>query len=262
VFSFTGPVVENRLWLLDYGLACLLAVAMATLYFSRLGSLSIINVLVFLTLNQLFAFVLVKMGHELWFTSFDNRQKAYALFIILTNSILLYFLLAHNYALLTGQSVSSKVAKLFKATYWLFYMLAIFKTYELAFNGRFLSFPVAEFLLPVSGLFGLLLCGWLHKQLFVFKTLDLNGVYGRWLARIMLLGMAALLFNETNAFLHARDFVMAHPQFWDRLPIALLYTFNNGQLLEWTAEIMLLSLPYCSLIRQTSSHARPNRRSP
>ena len=57
-------------------------------------------------------------------------------------------------------------------------------------------------------------------------------------------GVVALLWGETSAFLHARDFVMVHPGLREGLPLALFYTFKNAQLMTWVAVVMLMSLPY------------------
>jgi exo-beta-1,3-glucanase (GH17 family) len=247
VFPFSGQVVENPHWSKHFGFSCLLGVVIAAYYFRKLKFLPLPQLLMFLTLNQLFTLALVSMAQVLISTSYENWQKLYALGMMLVNTGLLVLLVPRIFRVLARLPVSNRLAKLFKAAYLGVYLLALYNTYDLAFNGRYLSFPTEQFTLPALGVAGLLLAGWFARQPVFAGVAELTGGHDRWLVGLMAFGVAALLIGETNAFLHARDFVMLHPGFWNGLPLALLYTLRNGQLIEWVLVVAVLSLPFWRL---------------
>ncbi|MGZ5011403.1 MAG: exo-beta-1,3-glucanase, partial [Methylobacter sp.] len=57
-------------------------------------------------------------------------------------------------------------------------------------------------------------------------------------------GVIALIFGETKAFMDGHDFILEHPDFYEGLPFALSYTLYNQQLLAWLLCLCILSVPF------------------
>jgi peptidoglycan/LPS O-acetylase OafA/YrhL len=83
--------------------------------------------------------------------------------IVVANITLGAFLLQRYLDILNGQMGNEKLARRLKSAYLFLIVLALFKTYGLAVNGRYLSFPLEQFALPVLGIVGLMLCQWLNR---------------------------------------------------------------------------------------------------
>jgi len=252
VFPLTGPVIENPSWRLHFAESTLLCLLIITAYFKQLQLMSLPGLLVFLCLGQMLNVGLVIQANVLWHTSFSPWQQVYAILITAVNTALGVLLLQRFFKLLTNTASQPKLAKCLRVAYLFFIWLALFKTYNLAFNGRYLSFPVEQFLVPVMGICGLVVCQRLHQQQFdlhkpAFHTLlgfDLPNRYDRHLSRLMSFSIPALVIGETREFMDSYDFKQAHPGFFEGLQFALGYTFQNQQLLSWLFCIFILSIPF------------------
>lgn len=251
VFPLTGPVAENPDWPLRFVVATVLWLGIVGFYLKKLQSLSTLRVLVLLGLAQIFSACLVGLADFLWYTSYSTWQRAYVVVMVVANAVLGLLLLARYHALLADMPGLELPAKRLRMLYLFFIALALYKTYGLAVNGRYLSFPVEQFLIPVLGIIGLIICKWLRQgRLHAWIGFDqlsgwsLHGRFDRPIAVLLNAAVVAMILGETKAFMDGRDFIQAHPGFSDGLPFALSYTLNNQQLLMWLACLAILSVPF------------------
>lgn len=252
VFPLTGPVSENPNWAIDFTIATLIWLLVGISYYKKLEPLSLVRLLTFLTLTQVFSVCLVTLADFLWYTSYSSWQRLYTGLLVVANAGLATLLTRRMYQILAEQPGSRGLATGLRTAYLLFILLALYKTYGLTMHGRYLSFPVEQFAIPVFGVIGLMVCQYLsqHKlngRLLAFDQLvgwKLHGRLDKVIAYGLSLGAVALILGETKAFMDGRDFIQAHPGFSEGLPFALSYTLHNQQLLSWLACVLILSLPF------------------
>lgn len=262
VFPLTGPVNENPDWLLHAAWAGGLFLLIVASYFNRLPRLSLPGLLVFLALAQLFSMCLVDMTHFLWMTSYSDWQRAYTLLMLIANSLLGWLLLGRYHAILSRQADNQALANRLTQAYLFFVSLALYKTYSLALDGRYLSFPIEQFTIPVLGLLGLTVCSWLTEVRFKPRFLTFDALvgsnramaYAGFFAYFLSLGAIALVLGETYSFLSAYDFMQAHPNLSEGLPVALAYTLQNGQLVAWLFFVLILSIPFWNQPARKARH--------
>jgi exo-beta-1,3-glucanase (GH17 family) len=270
IFPLTGPVYENPAWTLHFALATILWLLIAAIYYKKLQSFSVPRLLVFLTLTQVFSVCLITLADFLWYTSYSHWQRAYTLSMVAANTALgglliqrFYDVLADNpdkaelssspaQTKLMPSGYQQKLAARLRSGYLIFILLALYKTYSLALNGRYLSFPIEQFAIPALGVCGLIICQWIRQRRLDSQSLHFNRLTGRDLSnrrdRVLVylagVGVIALILGETNAFMTAHDFILEHPGFYEGLPFALGYTFCNQQLLTWLLCLSILSIPF------------------
>lgn len=252
VFPLTGPVYENPDWLLDFGVSTALWLLIVAVFFKKLQVSSWSRLIAFLLLTQLFSICLVTLAHFLWYTSYSGLQRAYTILIVIANSALGALILQRCIGLLNETSAAELLARRLRNGYLFFILLALYKTYGLAVAGRYLSFPIEQFAIPVLGIFGLMLCkvlsqGRLALEILAFDQLsgwNMHGRRERLIAYALAFAAMAMVLGETKAFMDGRDFIQAHPGISAGLPVALEYTLFNRQLLLWLGCLLSLSLPF------------------
>ncbi|MEI8571001.1 exo-beta-1,3-glucanase [Methylomonas sp. EFPC1] len=252
VFPLTGPVNEAPNWPIRFAVATLIWLLAIARYSKKLEQASLIRMLAFFTLAQVFSVCLVTLADFLWYTSYSTWQRLYTVALVIANTILGALLLERGSDILIDKPGSIKLANSLRAGYLIFILLALYKTYGLAMNGRYLSFPIEQFAIPAFGVFGLIACLWLKERKFNGRVLAFDSLIGgnlqsrrdRFLAYLLSFGAIALIFGEAKAFMDGRDFIQAHPGFSEGLPFALSYTLYNQQLLGWLACLLMLSLPF------------------
>ncbi len=252
VFPLTGKVSENPDWLLHFVSASLLWLLLVAAYFKKLPYFSLPRLMVLLSLMQLFSISLVTLADFLWYTSYSGVQRGYTVLIVIANAWLGVLLIRRYSDMLTTQPDQNQLALRLRTAYLFFIVLGLYKTYGLTVNGRYLSFPVEQFALPVLGIVGLMVCQWLsqaknYQQAMGFDRLSGSHQHNRrdrWIAYALSFAAFALILGETKAFMDGRDFIQAHPGFSEGLPFALSYTLNNHQLLAWLVCLLALSLPF------------------
>jgi len=252
VFPLTGKVVENPDWtsrLLVSTLILLLAVAC---YFKPLSQLPLPRMALFLAFAQLLASLLVTQADELWATSFNLLQSAGTAAIVAINALLAVCLTRRAMAVLNREPANEKLGAWLQAIYLALIALAVYKTYMLALDGRYISFPYEMTYIAVAGALGLIAMRYLDERNWSVKLLDFDGLIGysqaspkrnRIIAWVLVLMALALIAGETRAFLISRDFVEAHPDMAERFRLAFIYTITNSQLLVWLASLGVLALP-------------------
>jgi len=252
VFPLTGPVSENPDWLMHFAVSTVLWLLLIAVYFKKLQCLSLPRMLVFLTLTQIFSVCLVTLADFLWYTSYSSLQRSYTVFMVVANAMLGGLLIRRSYEVLANKPGVMRLAGWMRNGYLFFILLALYKTYGLAVNGRYLSFPVEQFAIPAVGVIGLIVCVWMSRRKMGGQLLALDQLTGwslhtrrdRLVAYFLSFGIFAMILGEIKAFMDGGDFILAHPGFSQGLPFALSYTLHNQQLLTWLACLLILSIPF------------------
>jgi exo-beta-1,3-glucanase (GH17 family) len=252
VFPLTGKVVENPDWpirLLASTVILLLAVAY---HFKPLSRLPLPRSGMFLAFTQLLASLLVTQADELWAASFNPLQSAGTAAIVVINALLAVCLTRRAMAVLNKEPANEKLGAGLQTIYMILIALAVYKTYTLALDGRYISFPYEMTYIAVAGALGLIAMRYLDERNWSVKLLDFDGLIGysqaspkrnRIIAWVLAIMSLALVAGETRAFLMGRDFVEAHPDMSERFRLAFIYTITNSQLLFWLASLGVLALP-------------------
>lgn len=250
VFPLTGPVYENAKWGMQFLIAAVLMVLITVYYARKLAVLPTGKIIAFLVFAQILALLLTYLGDQSWYASYDNWQRFRSILVILLNITVIVLVLSRACDILKDEATS--VAKSGALT-WVFavvLLVSMYKTYLLATDGRYVSFPFSITLIPVMSLLGLFcLQSWLHQlKLANFNLHSLIGhkinanQYDKQIGWLILLYMAGLVIGEIIAFAVARDFVQAYPGFGQRLGWAAIFTITNRQLLLWLACLAVLAL--------------------
>lgn len=252
VFPLTGPVSENPGWMMYFLASTLIWLAVVGRYFKKLQALPTPYAILLLVLAQVLSASLVNLGEFLWYTSYSPWQRAYTGILVTANALLAVLLFRRNLQILSLNPGTQPTAEHLRTLYLAFIALALYKTYGLAFNGRYLSFPVEQFVIPVFGILSLVASTWLTRKRLDKRGLchdrligwNLHSQRDRAISYVLGFGITAMVLGETKAFLDGRDFIQAHPGFSDGLPYALSYTLGNQQLLAWLACLLILAIPF------------------
>jgi exo-beta-1,3-glucanase (GH17 family) len=250
VFPLTGKVYENPQWQKGLVSSIIIFMIVSLRYWKSLQTLSTRNILIFLGLLQVLSILLVDQMHSLWYTSYSDLQRLFTLIIVGLNILSGGLILRRSYAILSNQTVSGKLGTFLYGIYALFSGYALFVTYQLAMNGRYLSFPTVATYIPIIGLLGLMLIRAISEPKWTASTMGLTPLIGDLSpkpyqnkligAALFLMGIA-LIVGETYAFMVSRDLIAEQPDFWIRLRVCLTFTLTNGQLLGWLAFLGILS---------------------
>ena len=253
VFPLTGNVTENPLWLkqlLYAGLITLLAVGCQAKALVELGSLRLLG---FIGFTQLLSVLLVNQVAGNWYTSYSLIERLHAL-CLAGLSVLLGALILRR----TLDGLSDKISE--KSGVWIRYLMlafvaiALYKSQALALNGRYLSFPSPQTIIPVVGTVGFMLMSYLvNRKNFTFARAinDLLGTQTLSVQRAKIIGWVlavtglSLIFFETAFVMQNSNYEQAYPIVTERIYAALMVTLNYSQLFGWPLLITaaLLKLP-------------------
>lgn len=254
VFPLTGPVFENPDWAILWAVETAIWLLVMAVCFKKIRFASWSRLLAFLVFTQLISICLVTLAHFLWYTSYSAMQRGYTVFMLLANGVLAAFLIQRSLDILNNKPGNEILARRLRIGYLFFIILALYKTYGLAVAGRYLSFPVEQFILPAMSIFGLLVCQYSISRRINSASLSFDNLSGwriqgkrdRLIAYGLSFAAIAMILGETKAFMDGRDFIQVHPGLSEGLPFALKYTLYNQQLLMWLACLIVLALPFWS----------------
>ena len=241
VFPLTGNVTENPLWLkqlLYSGLITLLVVGWQAKALVELGSLRLLG---FIGFTQLLSVLLVNQVAGNWYTSYSLIERLHAL-CLAGLSLLLGALILRR----TLDGLSDKINA--KSGVWIRYLMlafvaiALYKSQALALNGRYLSFPSPQTIIPVVGTVGFMLMSYLvNRQNFTFARAinDLLGTQILSVQRAKIIGWVlavtglSLIIFETAFVMQNSNYEQAYPIVTERIYAALMVTINYSQLFGW-----------------------------
>jgi exo-beta-1,3-glucanase (GH17 family) len=238
VFPLTGKVYENPQWQKGL-LASIIIFFIVTLrHWQALQSLSTSRLLIFLAVLQVFSILLVSQMHTLWYTSYNDLQRAQTLITVGVNILMGGLIMRRSYALLANQNSSEKLGEFLSTLYTIVIMYALYQTYQEAMNGRYLSFATTATYLPVVGLLALMVIRAVTESAWNWQSMNINQLLGnndhknlqnKLMASALLLLGVGLIVGETYAFMVSRDLIAEQPYFWIRLRDCLTFTLTNGQ---------------------------------
>ena len=252
VFPLTGKVYENVKWFDQFVLASLVMVLVAFCHAKKLQNLSPTKVVAFLVFVQILCALLVFQADKSWYTSYDDLQRLKAALIILLNIVVFGLLVYRANNLLVGAVTNKNITTALNLVYLVVITLALYKTYLLAVDGRYISFPFELVVIPVAGLLGLGCIRCFIGQISL-SNLNFNGLIGcspkydernKQIAWLILFYAAGLVIGEIRAFMVGRDFIEAYPDLGERLGLAVTFTLTNCQLLGWLACLAVLTLSF------------------
>jgi exo-beta-1,3-glucanase (GH17 family) len=250
VFPLTGKVTENVKWFDHFLIASLIMVLITFCYAKKLQNAGSPKLLVFLALIQLVTVLLVFHADKSWYTSYSDWQRLRTVLIVLLNTVVALLVIHRLSNLIVGEKTNRTVVVALDAFYFIVIALMLYKTYLLAVDGRYISYPFEIAAIPVIGLLGLLVIHCLNDR-FALANFDFNQLIGRnpetnqrnrQIAWLILLYAAGLIVGEIKAFMMGRDFILAYPDVIPRLGWAITFTLGNLQLLGWLACLLFIAL--------------------
>ncbi len=252
VFPLTGQVYEHAQWFKSLVIAIVIFLVAVGYYWTRLPTLPTLHLIGFLVFLQLLAVLLVSQIEQLWYTSYSDWQRLQTVLIVGLNTLLGALMVQRSYDLLAHQATQQTVSAWLYRLYLLLTVYAAYKTYGLAFNGRYISFPQVACYIPVVGMVGLLLTRYLTQQQRSLQALAFNPLiahnaskngYDTVMGYVLIMIMFTLVFGETKAFTAGGDFILAYPDISERIRVAFIFTLGNCQLISWLACLGILALP-------------------
>jgi exo-beta-1,3-glucanase (GH17 family) len=261
VFPLTGTVYENPDWLKGLIASTALFLVIAAYYWKRLQPLSSSRIALFLLFAQLLAWLLVNMAESLWYTSYNDWQRLQTLLTVGLNAILAGLILHRGHGLFANNAANLKFGAWIYTLYIIFAGYAVYKTFGLALNGRYISFPSEAVYIPVVGMFGLMAISYISGLASSLKTIEINRLAGHQNRKadhdkiigyaLLALGIALVIW-ETKAFVVSRDFILAYPNVGERIGLAFVFSVTNFQLVMWLICLAVLALPLLTSDNKTS----------
>ncbi|MGZ5010907.1 MAG: glycoside hydrolase family 17 protein [Methylobacter sp.] len=262
VFPLTGPVYENPDWLKGLIASTALFLIIAAYYWKRLQPLSSSRIAFFLLFAQLLAWLLVNMAESLWYTSYSDWQRLQTLLTVGLNAIMAGLILHRSHGLLANKAVSLKFGAWIYTLYIIFAGYAVYKTFGLALNGRYISFPSVAVYIPALGMLGLMAISYIIAPSRSLKHVEINRLAGHQNAKadhdkiigytLLAVGIALIIW-ETKAFVVSRDFILAYPNVGERIGLAFIFSITNYQLIMWLICLAVLALPLLACGNKTSN---------
>ncbi|MBM4206879.1 MAG: exo-beta-1,3-glucanase [Gammaproteobacteria bacterium] len=250
VFPLTGPVYENPDWCMQYLITAVLMVLITFFYARKLNALPVVKIITFLLFAQILTLLFTYLSHQSWYASYDNWQRFRSLLVMLLSIAVIALILSRAVDIVRNETTSEAKTDALTWVYAVVLLVSMYKTYLLASDGRYVSFPFAVTLIPVTGLLGLFcLKSW--RRQFTFSNLNIHSLFGKisyinqydkYIGWLILWYMAGLVIGEIIAFAVARDFIQAYPGLGERLRWAATFTLTNRQLLLWLACLAVLAL--------------------
>ncbi|MGZ4997410.1 MAG: glycoside hydrolase family 17 protein [Methylobacter sp.] len=262
VFPLTGPVYENPNWLKGLIASTALFLIIAAYYWKRLQPLSSSRIAFFLLFAQLLAWLLVNMAESLWYTSYSDWQRLQTLLTVGLNAIMAGLILHRSHGLLANKAVNLKFGAWIYTLYIIFAGYAVYKTFGLALNGRYISFPSVAVYIPALGMLGLMAISYIIAPSRSLKPVEINRLAGHQNAKadhdkiigytLLAVGIALIIW-ETKAFVVSRDFILAYPNVGERIGLAFIFSVTNYQLIMWLICLAVLALPLLACGNKTSN---------
>lgn len=249
IFPLTGKVHENAKWFDQFLIASLIMALVVCCHAKKLQNLPSLKAAAFLIFVQVLCALLVFHADKTWYTSYDNWQRIKAVLIVLLNIAVAGFVIHRAGNLLTGAETKKTVITALDTLYLIVIALALYKTYLLAVDGRYISFPFELAVVPITGLLGLFCMRCLIDRV-APSNLDFNGLIGhnpandlrnKHIGWLVLFYAAGLAVGETKAFMVGRDFILAYPDVGERLGWAITFALTNCQMLGWLACLVILA---------------------
>jgi exo-beta-1,3-glucanase (GH17 family) len=264
VFPLTGKVYENAKWFDQFVIASLIMVLIALCYAKKLQGLSSVKLILFFVFVQVLCALLVFHADKSWYTSYDDWQRLKTVLTVLLNMFAASLLITRSSNLLTNTVSNKAVILALDCVYLIVTALAIYKTYLLASDGRYVSFPFEMAAIPIGGLMGLYIIRLFGNKQVDFASFNFNALIGadatnnqrnRQIAWLVFLYIAGMVVGEIKAFMVGRDFIQAYPDLGERLSYAITFTLTNCQLIGWIACLVVLALSFLANTKKANAQS-------
>lgn len=254
VYPLTGGVTENVSWRTHLVWMLLIAFALLVLLSEKLGHLPPISQSLWIVVAMALSVGFVGAVVHVLRTNYSPLERVTGFLWLALTAGLAVLLLMRLIDILNGKESPKNLPRALSSSYLLFALFALYRTYHLAREGRYLSFPLEAFFIPVTGLIGLALAQRCTTPTITLRGFSASSLLGaskrthhRWVGLALLLSIIGLFIGETRAFLLARDLRSVYPTFNEALPVALQYTLGNSQLLGWAFCLLLFAGAYLNL---------------
>jgi len=203
LFPLTGSVYENPHWQKHLLLSEILWLAVIAVFWRGLIPLSLGQFALFLGVSQVLAPSLVSMSVELWQTSYNIWQRGLSLTVIMVAAGFSGLVLRRIQALLSQTQELEKLGQYLWYGYVFFVGLAAYKTLELAFIGRYISFPVSQLTIPAVGVLGLIASHAMVSRQYAIQQFRLETLFGKytpqaWELALIFLIIVLIAYNITQ----------------------------------------------------------------
>jgi exo-beta-1,3-glucanase (GH17 family) len=264
VFPLTGKVYENVKWIDQFIIASLIMVLVVFCFAKKLNNLSSLKMAFFLVFIQVLCAMLVFQADKSWYTSYSDWQRIQTALIVCLNIAVAGLVIYRAGNLLTDEGTNKAAIVALDGVYLIVIALSLYKTYLLAVDGRYVSFPFGLAAIPIAGLLGLISIRCLVDRV-TLANFDFNSLIGRnikinkrneqigWLTVLYAVG---LVVGEIRAFMVGRDFILAYPDLGERFGWAVTYALTNCQLLGWLACLAIFALSLLASVKQRSDKQR------
>jgi exo-beta-1,3-glucanase (GH17 family) len=244
VYPLTGDVYETPHWRELFLGASLLFLAVLVFMKRAVAKGDLGQHLFIISFAMLLGLAITLLAAEAWRTSYNPLDRTKALFGVLAASALMLLLLQRVSELLAKSALDPRVTRGLRGLYLLFITFAIYRSYELSTNGRYISFPLGYHTVPLLGLIGIGFAALFEKtRLSIAEKLGFRPSRGyRLLGVAAFISAVGVIVGETWAFVIARDLRSVYPDFWDALPVALTHCLGNTQLIVWVLYLVALGL--------------------
>lgn len=259
VFPLTGKVYENINWFKHIVWAAVFMVILVSCHSSRLANLSTGRLFLFLGFLQVLATVFVWQSALAWNTSFDGWQRFKTLLGVVLNGSIGVLVSYRAMGLLRGEH-HFKAADVLGKAIMLVVVIALYKTYLLAVEGRYISFPFEITLLSVLSLLGLWWAYSLNQGRLLLSDLNFNRLIGSpqanpqrhsQLGRVVFVFVIGLLLSKFMLYFMAKETIGAFPETGDRILQALRLTATPVLL---SLSVFLLAL---GIVFKVSPYTKP-----
>jgi exo-beta-1,3-glucanase (GH17 family) len=253
VFPLTGKVYENAAWFKQFLAASVLTLAMAGFFAGRLGALSKTGRVAGLLFIQILSMALVWQIGFAWFTSFDNWQRLRTVAGLLFSALVYWLMIGRAVDLLEGRGRFRRGA-LLASSVMVVMLFSLYKTYVLAVEGRYISFPFEFTLVTLAGLAGLFAIRCLNSESLCWQELSLNRLLKdqkykfrrhQHLSAVIVAGVVGLLVASVGHYLTTKSAIADFPAFGDRLAYAMTAAFSSRAVTGGAVFMTLVAVIFC-----------------
>ena len=249
-YGMSGPVQENRDWHIHAVFSILIGLAAGSWATGRAKT----GQIVLPAFTQLLAGLVAWQALNAWWIAYDWIGVLWAIVRVGLHGGLAAILVATAAEYYDGPKVEFRFARWGERLVVIYASAAILDTAILLVAGRYRDIPNLEFLVPS---FGVVVFSLLRFQSGISSAFAVGELFalrevgqGFDLARTFTLYLWASVFiaplSEAVALSRGTDFITSHPRFSDQWPLLVQALTNNHQMLIWSFNLLLLSLPFAA----------------
>lgn len=252
-FTMSGPVQANPNWAMHAAVSVLMGALAALTFLRRAERYTWGRIVLLAGLAQFLSVLVVWQALNAWLIAYSTLEDVWAAFRIAVHGALAW--LIFKTAALSLRSGAQPASSRWGERLVIIYGTCAWAvTLLLFFNGRYRDIPNLEFLVPCLGLtawavirfwvlglpwrkafaVGRLFAGTVPAQLGPAKEMT----WAIWVS------VALAPLSESLALFLGEDFQSMHPDLSQQIPLMAHIALANGEMLVWSAMLLLMALPY------------------